>query len=675
MSFTYQGRTISKIAVIGSGQIGPDIALYFCKVLASAGVSIVVVDISDEALAKGQARFEKKVDRGVKSGAFKEDRGEQMKSAVTWTSDYGQVAGAAFVVEAATEDPGIKQKIFSQLEQVCGPDAILASNSSHLEPEVISESLTDHKRSLVVHYFFPAERNYVVEVVPGEETDPEITGWVMGFYENIGKTPIRVASRYGYAIDPIFEGLFLAAALCVEKGLGTTKEVDAVATRALGLTVGPFLAMNLTGGNPITVKGLPIEGEKIMPWFRAPELLVKAVETGTPWEVPGRGETIEVSAEAEKAITDELQGAFLGLCDEVISSGIVEFGDFEMAVEMALDLIPPAKLANKLGVDRALDLAKAYADANEGFAAPRWLAVEASRGTPIAVPVVYTEQTGEVAVVKVRRPRSANSLSEASFEQLFNAFREVRDDESVRACVLVGHGIKAFVSGADVKFLAEIDSPEAGMRNSKNAQDLTVFMESLGKPIVCAMNGLAFGGGLEIAMACNARVAVQGLKLLAGQPEVNLGIIPGAGGVTRLPRWIGVEKAAALLRTGRPVSAEEALELGLVNMLVERNELVDRAGELALEIANGTADVRDLPTGALADVPATLPDVDIGHRSRAVDAILCQAIVDGANASLADGLKIENEAWGRVCETKDMRIGIDTFIKDGPRAQAPFEHC
>ena len=89
----------------------------------------------------------------------------------------------------------------------------------------------------------------------------------------------------------------------------------------------------------------------------------------------------------------------------------------------------------------------------------------------------------------------------------------------------------------------------------------------------------------------------------------------------------------------------------------------------------GSNKVRDLPTGALADVPATLPDVDIGHRSRAVDAILCQAIVDGANASLADGLKIENEAWGRVCETKDMRIGIDTFIKDGPRAQAPFEHC
>ena len=674
MSFKYQDRTISKIAVIGSGQIGPDIALYFSKVLTSSGVTIVVVDISEEALAKGQARFEKKVNRGIGSGVFTEERGGQMMSAVTWTSDYGQVAGATLVVEAATEDPSIKQKIFTQLEEVCGPDAIFASNSSHLEPEVISESLTARGRSLVVHYFFPAERNYIVEVVPGEETDPEITRWVMGFYESIGKTPIRVASRYGYAIDPIFEGLFLAAVLCVEKGLGTSKEVDAVATRALGLTVGPFLAMNLTGGNPITVKGLPIEGEKIMPWFRSPDLLVKAVESGTPWEVAGRGEVIEVSDEAEQAITEELQGAFLGLCDEVISSGIVEFGDFEMAVEMALDLIPPAKLANKLGLDKALGLAKAYADANEGFVAPRWLAVEAAKGKPIPVPVVYVEQQGEVAVVKIRRPRSANALSEAAFEQLFNAFREVRDDDSVRACVLVGHGTKAFVSGADVKFLAEIDSPEVGMRNSKNAQDLTVFMESLGKPIVCALNGLAFGGGLEIAMACAARVAVKGLKPLAGQPEVNLGIIPGAGGVARLPRWIGVANASVLLRTGRPISSDEALDLGLVNMLVARNELQESACALALEIADGAADVRVMPTGVLEEVPAALPDVDIGHRSRAVDGILCQAILDGANATLSDGLKIENEAWGRICDTKDMRIGIDTFIKEGPRAKASFEH-
>jgi len=672
MSFNFKDRSISKIGVVGSGQIGPDIALYFSKVLSGSGVSIVVVDISEDALAKGQARLEKKVDRGVASRAFTEEQGAAMKGAVSWTTDYGALTGSGLVVEAATEEPSIKQKIFSQLEEVCDGDTILASNSSHLEPEVIGSSLSDRSRSLVVHYFFPAERNYVVEVVPGEETHPSVTQWVMGFYEHIGKTPIKVASRYGYALDPIFEGVFLAAALCVEKGMGTTKQVDAVATSALGLTIGPFTAMNLTGGNPITVKGLPLEGERIMPWFRAPQLLVDAVANGTPWDVPARGEDVEVTDEARAAITAELRGAYLGLCDEVISSGIVDFGDFEMAVEMALDLTPPAKLANKLGVSTALDLARSYADANEGFTAPRWLAVEGGRGGPIAVPVVQIQRRGDVAVVKIRRPRSVNSLSEAAFEQIFTAFHALRDDDSVRAYVLTGHGTKAFVSGADVKFLAEIDGPETGMRNSKNAQDLTVFMESLGKPIVCAMNGLAFGGGLEIAMACAARVAVSGLRPLCGQPEVNLGIIPGAGGVVRLPRWIGVEKGAELLRTGRPISSEEALELGLINELCDRNDLVDRASALALAIADGTADVRTMPTDPLDGVPAALPEVDIGHRSTAVDGILCQAILDAANASLEEGLRLENEAWGVLCGTRDMRIGIDTFLKQGPRAKAPF---
>ena len=121
--------------------------------------------------------------------------------------------------------------------------AVLASNSSHLEPEAIFAELGDRSRTLVIHYFFPAERNPVVEIVPGADTSSDLTASLMKFYEAIGKVPIEVKSRYGYAIDPIFEGLFQAAALLVEDGAGTTKEVDAVAARALGLTVGPFTAM------------------------------------------------------------------------------------------------------------------------------------------------------------------------------------------------------------------------------------------------------------------------------------------------------------------------------------------------------------------------------------------------------------------------------------------------
>ena len=154
----------------------------------------------------------------------------------------------------------MKLRIFERLASLCGPDAILASNSSHIEPEEIFASLPPaaRKRALVLHYFFPADRNPVVEVVSGRETDPVVADAMMAFYEQIGKVPVRVASRFGFAVNPVFEGLFLAAALAVESGLGTVKEVDAAARRALGLGVGPFTAMNLTGGNPITNHALDV---------------------------------------------------------------------------------------------------------------------------------------------------------------------------------------------------------------------------------------------------------------------------------------------------------------------------------------------------------------------------------------------------------------------------------
>ncbi len=142
----------------------------------------------------------------------------------------------------------------------------------------------------MVHYFFPAERNPLVEIVPAEATDPACTDRLMAFYEAIGKVPIRVGSRYGYAVDPVFEGLFLAAALAVEAGLGTIREVDAAARRALGLGVGPFTAMNLTGGNPITAHALDVMTQKIGPWFRVPRLLREAMASQQPWPVAQRGD-------------------------------------------------------------------------------------------------------------------------------------------------------------------------------------------------------------------------------------------------------------------------------------------------------------------------------------------------------------------------------------------------
>jgi enoyl-CoA hydratase/3-hydroxyacyl-CoA dehydrogenase len=356
MSFTHAGRTLRKVAVIGSGQIGPDIALYFSKVLSPYGVQTVVVDVSDAALAGGKAKLEKKIAKGVESGAFTPEQQAQMVGAVSWTSDYQQLAGADLVVEAATENKELKGRIFAQVEALVAADAILCSNSSHLEPEVIFAATKGKGRTAVVHYFFPAERNLMVEVVPGADTAPATTQWLLSFYEAIGKVPIRVSSRYGYALDPVFEGLFFACALLAEEGVGTTKQIDVVCKKTFKMGIGSFTAMNLTGGNPITAVGLDNYTSKINAWYRTPQSLKDKVAQKANWDVAARGEVVEVPDELAARIRDELLGAYFGICGEIVDAGLVSIADFNMGLDIALDMKPAFTFMNELGTAKALAL-------------------------------------------------------------------------------------------------------------------------------------------------------------------------------------------------------------------------------------------------------------------------------------------------------------------------------
>ena len=673
MSFSHRGRSLSKIAVIGSGQIGPDIALFFTKVFSPFGVKIVVVDVSDEALEKGQAKLTKKIAKGVESGAFSEEQQAAMLSHVDFTSDYDAVRGAEFVVEAATEDKGLKGRIFSQIEGLVADDAILASNSSHLEPEVIFADAKLKNRTLVIHYFFPAERNLMIEIVPGEDTDGEIVDWLMSVYEWMGKVPIEVKSRYGYAIDPVFEGLFLASALIAESGSATTKQIDTVAQKALGLGIGSFTAMNLTGGNPITNVGLDNYTSKIHSWYRSPQSLKDQVASGAGWETPERGEKVDVPDDLQQQITDDLRGAFFGICGEIVDAGLASVADMDMGVELALVMNGPFSFMNELGTGEALRLVRLYAAKNEGFPVPNCIEIHGEENQPFEVASVIRKDVKNVAVLTIRRPKVLNALNEAVFDEIQRRVEEADLDRATEAIVLTGFGRKAFVSGADVNFLAKIENAAQGEATSTGSQAALNAVEDANKPIVCAMNGLAFGGGNELAMACTMRIARKGQRVFAGQPEPNIGIIPGAGGTQRLPRLVGLQAAATMLRTGRPISSEKALAIGLISEEVE-GDLVARAIELAQELAYGSIERPAIDREPMTDVPDALPEVDLGHLSTRVDAIMCKAILEGARMTLRNGIAFEAKCFGEVSDTKDMRIGVENFLKNGPRAKAEFVH-
>ena len=675
MPYIQATRSVKKIGVVGSGQIGPDIALHFTKALHEYGVPVVVVDISLDALAAGRARLIEKIDKGVRTQAFKSDQAESMKSNITFTEDYQALQGSSLVIEAASEDLGLKQRIFADLEELAASDAVLASNSSHLEPERIFESASNPARSLVIHYFFPAERNPAVEIVPGARTDENLVRWLLDFYEAIGKVPIRVKSRYGYAVDPIFEGLIQSAVLCVEEGLGTTEQVDYVATEALGLGVGPFTAMNLTGGTPLTAHGLDEMHERVHPWFKTPKLLHEAARDGRRWNACRRGEKPSVSREAARKITERLQGTFFGVVGEVLDSGITNLSDLELTVQLALVMRPPFQFMNELGPNRVLELVQGCKRIDPEFPEPESLVRRAESGERWEIPYVLRRDEEDVAILVIRRPQVLNALNEEVFDQLDRHIVAIEADDRIEGVVITGFGRKAFVSGADVSMLATIRTPAEGERLSLSSHAVMNRIADCPKPVICALNGLAFGGGNELALACHARLARARLAILAAQPEPNLGIIPGAGATQRLPRLVGLEKAWSLLRTGRPVSGREARECGLINDEAE-GDLLAAAVAYARDVARGKVELPRLPRDPIEGIQAAadLPAVDIGHLSRAVDAILQKAILEGARTSLEEGLRYEAHCFGEVCALDDMRIGLDNFIQNGPRSKAPFIH-
>ncbi|MCR4317254.1 MAG: 3-hydroxyacyl-CoA dehydrogenase/enoyl-CoA hydratase family protein [Planctomycetes bacterium] len=671
MPFNFKGRTIAKVSVIGSGQIGPDIALYFAKVFHQSGVRVVVVDVSVDALKAGRERCEKKISKGVESGAFTAEQQGGMLDALVFTSDYDETRGSNIVVEAASENLVLKRRIFGQLQNLAAPGAILASNSSHLPPDVIFAEIADKSRCTIIHYFFPAERNPVVEIAPASAMSAENASFLLALYENIGKVPIKVKGRYGYAIDPIFEGIFLSAAMLVDEGVEEVKEVDFVAKEALGLTVGPFTAMNLTGGNPITLEGLTHYPEHIHPWFRIPKCLAKQMEKKAPWQVAGRGEDVFVTEGAKEVIVRDLRAAFFMLAGEIVDAGVSNIGDLDMACEIALDLRGPFRFMNELGHKEVITLVRNYASKTKGFV-PKCIEEWSAGGKPFRIPYLVREDQGDVAVVKIRRPKVLNALNAEIFRQIDDEFKSIGNDPKFRAAVLTGFGSKAFVSGADVGFLAALKTKGEGESTCNESQKPMFTIESLGKPVVCAMNGLAFGGGNELAMSCTERVAKEGQKVFVSQPEVNLGLIPGAGGTQRLSRIIGVEEASKMMRTARAISSKEALRLGLISEEVP-GDVVDRAVQIARDLADGKRSPMDWPKTPLAPVKS-LPDVELGHLSKKIDEILCRAILEGAKMNLRDGCANEAKLFGECVETADYRIGVTNFIENGPRSKAAFEH-
>lgn len=238
-----------------------------------------------------------------------------------------------------------------------------------------------------------------------------------------------------------------------------------------------------------------------------------------------------------------------------------------------------------------------------------------------------------VAILTIQRPRRLNALDAQTLDELRQAVLDLQHDDSIRCVIVTGAGEKAFVAGADITELAG-DSPDGARRRALRGQQVFDLIEQLGKPVIAAVNGLALGGGCELAMACTLRIASNEAKF--GQPEIDLGLIPGFAGTQRLVRLVGRTRAMEMILTGVPISADEAMALGLVNRVVPAATLMAEARALAAELA--------------AKPPLALRYAMV-------------AVNRGADMPFAEACQLEAALFGMVAATDDMREGTRAFLE------------
>ncbi len=245
---------------------------------------------------------------------------------------------------------------------------------------------------------------------------------------------------------------------------------------------------------------------------------------------------------------------------------------------------------------------------------------------------ILFEQKNNFAIIKINRPDKLNALNSKVLDELSQAFRHCGENESIWGVILTGSGEKAFVAGADIGEINQLNS-KTGKEFALRGQSVFNYIEQFPKPVVCAVNGFALGGGCELAMACHIRIASDNAKF--GQPEVNLGIIPGYGGTQRLTRLIGKGRAMYMILTGEMIDANTALQYGLVNKVVPLNELLDESEKVLSTI---------IQKGRIALTTAI------------------RSINSACELPLSEGLKFEADMFAVCCGTEDFKEGTSAFL-------------
>lgn len=647
------------VAILGAGSIGPDIGYYLKSAL--PGLALTLVDIAQPSIDAALGRFKGYASKAVERGKMRADEAEGVLRDVRGTTDYDAIRDCDWVIEAATENLALKRRIFADVEARVAADALVTSNTSSLPASRIFSAMRHPERATVTHFFAPAWRNPAVEVVDWPGAAPELVDHLRHVFCATGKLPLVTSDAVCFMLDRIFDNWCNEAALLLDRA--TAAEIDSVAAEFVH--AGPFYVLNLARGNPIIVETNTLQADEEGEHYR-PAPIFRSVDD---WITVAPGKRVDIDPAVALAIRDRLLGVLFSQTVDILDRGIGDAADLDLGCRIALGFKRgPLELMRSLGPDETARVLDRFVRERPGM--PR-----ATRALPAYqrfLRHVLVDDVEDVKVITLRRPEAMNALHDEMTDEILDVIRRHERDDAVRGFVITGYGTKAFCAGGDIgRFPSMLGDADASAQYARDCSRLLVHLDAMEKPVVAALNGMALGGGLELAIRCRSIVAMRDAWLQF--PEITLGILPGIGAmVVPYRRWPAAAPVFhGMLRRAEKLAAARAHELGIVAAL---------ADDPAALIVAAVAEVRSMagrPTGiaqrAIA-IPPLEPVAPAAAGGMALSGTAIRLMEDAIRAAaaaptLTDALEVGYRAFGASACTAAAREGISAF---GERRRADF---
>jgi enoyl-CoA hydratase/3-hydroxyacyl-CoA dehydrogenase len=641
-----------EVAVIGAGAIGPDIGYYLKSALPE--IKLILVDIVEEPLKNAERRIAEYVKKALDRGKMKEAEAKTVLENIVYTLDYSQIRNCDLVIEAATENIPLKQQIFARIEEMARQDTIITSNTSSIPAARLFLKMKKPQRATVTHFFAPAWRSLPVEVITWDKVSQEIVDYLFWMFAATGKAPIITNDAICFVLDRIFDNWCNEAAYLLD--VATASQIDHIAEEFV--PAGPFYVLNMAKGNPIVFETNTLQMEEGSHY--RPALILKSV---AEWQTIRPGTRLEVPEEIKKIVRDRLLGVLFSQSFDVINRGIGTLEDLNFGCQVALGFRKgPFDIMKELGEAEVERVMSKFQSQRPGFPGAQ---KPFSEYQDFRRHILVDEREG-VKIITIRRPQVMNAINDEVNDEILGVLKENMADPSVKGFVITGYGEAAFSTGADIgRFPEVLGKKEAAVQYSRECAKVQRFMDNMDKPVVAAVDGLALGGGLEIAIRCHSIIATK--KATFRFPEITLGILPGIGGcIVPYRKWPrGARVFHEMICFARPIGAKEAADIGMVTRLTDN--YFDMIKEAVNEVSNLQGKVKPIPVGKVKIPEVEIPEKPMAGKlplSKEAVSIAARTIRDGATAgSLAEALEIGYKGFGEIACTETAKEGISAFLE------------